>query len=121
MAEESTVLVEVSSDELISRQVLMAEEGEDDGLSPNKTLDMISEDEAIANTGDKNDTECEARRARNRAHAAWQKRVNQRIRSMHRELDAEFAVVSEWGFRTHVANIARVAAILECSNDPNLH
>jgi hypothetical protein len=59
-AEESTELVEASSDELISRQVLMAEEGEDDGLSPNKTLDMISEDEATANADDENDTEREA-------------------------------------------------------------
>jgi tRNA G26 N,N-dimethylase Trm1 len=40
---------------------------------------------------------------------------------MHRELDAEFATVSERGFRTLVANIARVTAILERSNDPNLH
>jgi hypothetical protein len=40
---------------------------------------------------------------------------------MHRELDAEFAVMSERGFRTPVANIARVTAILEHSNDPNLH
>jgi hypothetical protein len=39
---------------------------------------------------------------------------------MHRELDAEFAAVSERGFRTPVANIARVTAILERSNDPNL-
>jgi hypothetical protein len=39
---------------------------------------------------------------------------------MHRELDAEFAVMSEQGFRTPVANIARVTTILECSNDPNL-
>jgi hypothetical protein len=30
----------------------MAEEGEGDGLSPNETLEMISKDEAIANTGD---------------------------------------------------------------------
>jgi hypothetical protein len=30
---------------------------------------------------------------------------------MHRELDAEFAVVSEQGFRTPVANITRVTAI----------
>jgi hypothetical protein len=51
-AEESIELVEVSPNELISRQVLMAEEGEDDGLSPNETLDMIFEDEATANTGD---------------------------------------------------------------------
>jgi hypothetical protein len=40
---------------------------------------------------------------------------------MHRELDAEFAAVSERGFRTPVANIARVTAILKRSNDPNLH
>jgi hypothetical protein len=100
MAEESTELVEASSDELISRQVLMAEEGEDDGISPNEALDMISEDEATANTGDKNDTECEARRARNRARAAQRRRINERMRSMHRELDAEFAAVSERGFRT---------------------
>jgi hypothetical protein len=39
---------------------------------------------------------------------------------MHRELDPEFAAVSERGFRTPVANIARVTAILECSNDPNV-
>jgi hypothetical protein len=40
---------------------------------------------------------------------------------MHRELDAEFTAVSEQGLRTLVANIARVTAILEGSNDPNLH
>jgi hypothetical protein len=39
---------------------------------------------------------------------------------MHRELDAEFAAVSERGFRTPVVNITRVTAILECSNDPNM-
>jgi hypothetical protein len=69
MAEESTELVEASSDELISHQVLMAEEGEDDGISPNNALDMISEDEATANAIDKNDIEREARSARNRARA----------------------------------------------------
>jgi hypothetical protein len=78
-AEESTELVEASSDEIISRQVLMAEEGEDNGLSPNETLDMISKDEATANAGDKNDTEREARRARNRARVARRRRVNERI------------------------------------------
>jgi hypothetical protein len=39
---------------------------------------------------------------------------------MHRKLDPEFAAVSEQGFRTLVANIARVTAILERSNDPNV-
>jgi hypothetical protein len=67
VAEESTEIVEASSDELISRQVLMAEEGEDDGIAPNDALDIISKDEATANAGDENDTEREARRARNRA------------------------------------------------------
>jgi hypothetical protein len=42
------------------------------------------------------------------------------MRSMHRELDAKFAAISEQGFRTPVANIARVIAILERSNDPNM-
>jgi hypothetical protein len=120
MAEESTELVEVSSDELISRQVLMAEEGEDDGDLPLVKFDAISEDEGTANTSDKNNTDCEARRARNRARAVRRRRVNERMRSMHRELDAEFAAISEWGFKTLVANIARVTAILERSNDPNL-
>jgi hypothetical protein len=60
MAEESTELVEASSDKLISCQVLRAEEGEDDGISPNEALDMIFEDEATANAGDENDTEREA-------------------------------------------------------------
>jgi hypothetical protein len=67
VAEESIELVEASSDELISRQVLMAEEGEDDGITPNDALDMISEDEATANAGDENDAGREARRAKNRA------------------------------------------------------
>jgi hypothetical protein len=39
---------------------------------------------------------------------------------MHRELDPEFTAVSERGFRTPMANIARVTAILEHSNDPNV-
>jgi hypothetical protein len=79
MVEESIELVEASFDELISHQVLMTEEGEDDGLSPNETLDMISEDEATANTGNENDTKHEARRSRNRACAARRRRVNERI------------------------------------------
>jgi hypothetical protein len=112
VAEESTELVEASSDELISCQVLMAEEGEDDGIAPNDALDVISEDEATANIGDENNTERESRRARNRARAVRRRRVNERMRSMHRELDAEFAAMSERGFRTPVANIARVTAIL---------
>jgi hypothetical protein len=120
VVEESTELVKVSSDELISHHVLMAEEGEDDGIAPNDALDMISEDEATTNADDENDTEREARRARNRARAVWRRRVHERMRSMHRELHAEFATVSERGFRTPVANIARVTAILERSNNPNL-
>jgi hypothetical protein len=39
---------------------------------------------------------------------------------MQHELDPEFAAVIERGFRTQVANIARVTAILERSNDPNV-
>jgi hypothetical protein len=42
------------------------------------------------------------------------------MQSMHREVDSEFAAVSERGFRTPVANIAKATAILEHSNDPNL-
>jgi hypothetical protein len=67
IAEGSTELVEPSSYELASCQVLMAEEGEDDALIPIGALDGISEDEDTANTGDGNDAECDARRARNRA------------------------------------------------------
>jgi hypothetical protein len=39
---------------------------------------------------------------------------------MNSELDPEFAAVSERGFRTPVANIARVTAILESSHDPEV-
>jgi hypothetical protein len=113
VVEESTKLVKVSSDELISHHVLMAEEGEDDGNLPIVELDVISEDEATANTGNENNTDREARRARNRARAVRRRRVNERMRSMHRELDAKFAAVGERGFRTPVANIARVTAILK--------
>jgi hypothetical protein len=120
VVEELTELVDKGSEELISREVLMAEEGEDDGDLPIDELDAVSEDEATANAGEENDADHEARRTRNRACAAHRRRVNERIRSMHRELDAEFAAVSERGFRTPVANITRVTAILEPSNDPNV-
>jgi hypothetical protein len=120
VAEESTELVDVSSDELVSRQVLMAKEGEDDGSFPIIDFDAVFEDEATANAGDENDADREARRAKNRARTIRQRRVNKHRRSMHPELDPEFAAVSERGFRTLVANIARVTAILERSNDPNV-
>jgi hypothetical protein len=120
VAEELTELVDASSDELVSCQVLMAEEGEDYGDFPIVEFDAISEDEVTANAGDENDADREARKASNRARTIQRRRVNERRRSMHRELDPEFAVVSEWGFRTPVANIARVTAILERSNDPNV-
>jgi hypothetical protein len=100
LAEESTELVDASSDELVSRQVLMAEEGENDADFPIFEFDAISEDEATANTGDENDADREARRARNRARTIRRRRVNERRRSMHRKLDPEFAAVSERGFRT---------------------
>jgi hypothetical protein len=120
VAKESTELVDAISDELVSRQVLMAEEGKDDGDFPIIEFDAVSEDEVTADNGDETDTEREARRARNRARTIWWRRVNERRRSMHRELDPEFAAVSEWGFRTPVANIARLTAILEHSNDLNV-
>jgi hypothetical protein len=119
-AEGSTELVDESSHELSSRQVLMAEEGEDDGDHPLVNFEAIFEDEITANAGDKNDADREARRARNRARTIRRRRANERRRSMHRELDHEFAAVSERGFRTPVANIARVTAILERSHDPEV-
>jgi hypothetical protein len=99
----------------------MVEEGKDDGDLPIIDFDAVSEDEATANAGNENDADREARRTRNRARAARRRRVNERMRSIHRELDAEFAAVRERGFRTPVANITRVMAILERSNDPNVH
>jgi hypothetical protein len=70
VAEESTELVDASSNELISHQVLMVEEGEDDGDLPIVEYDAVSEDEATANASDKNDADRQARRTRNRARAA---------------------------------------------------
>jgi hypothetical protein len=119
-AEGLTELVDKSSHELSSRQVLMAEEGEDGGDFPIVNFEAISEDEITANAGDENDTDREARRAKNRARTIRRRRANERRRSMHRELDPEFAAVSERGFRTPAANIARVTAILERSHDPEV-
>jgi hypothetical protein len=120
VAEGSTELVDASSDELVFCQVLMAEEGKGDGDFPIAEFDDIFKDEVTANAGIKNDADREAWRARNRARTIRRMRVNERRRSMQRELDHEFAAVSERGFRTPVANIARVTAILERSNDPNV-
>jgi hypothetical protein len=119
-AEGSTELVDESSHELSSCQVLMAEEGEDGGDLPIDNFEAISEDEITTNVGDENDADREARRARNRARTIRWRRANERRRSMHRELDPEFAAVSERGFRTRVANIVRVTAILERSHDPEV-
>jgi hypothetical protein len=119
-AEGSTELVDESSHDLSSRQVLMAEEGEDDGDLPIINFEAISEDEITANAGDENDADREGRRARNRARTIRRRRANKRRRSMHCKLDPEFAAVSERGFRTPVANIARVTAILERSHDPEV-
>jgi hypothetical protein len=121
VAEEFTELVDASSDELVSRQVLVAQEGEDDGDLPIAEFDDVSEDEVTANAGTENDADREARRARNRACTIWWRRVNERRRSMQHALDPEFTAVSERGFRTPVANIARVTAILKRSNNPNVH
>jgi hypothetical protein len=119
-AEGSTELVDASSHELSSHQVLMAEEGEDDEDLPIVNFEAISEDEIIANAGDENDADREVRRARNRARTIRWRRANERRRSMHHELDPEFVAISERGFRTPVANIARVTAILERSHDPDM-
>jgi hypothetical protein len=116
-AEGSTELVDESSHELSSCRVLMAEEGEDDGDLPIINFEAISEDEITANASDENDADHEVRRARNRARTIRRRRANERRRSMHRELNPEFATVSERGFRTPVANITRVTAILERSHD----
>jgi hypothetical protein len=115
--EGSTELVDESSHDLSSRQVLMAEEGEDDGDLPIVNFEAISDDEITANAGDEKNADREARRATNRARTIRRRRANERRRSMHRELDPEFAAISERGFRTPVANIARVTAILERSHD----
>jgi hypothetical protein len=120
-AEGSTELVDESSHELSSHQVLMAEEGEDDGDLPIVNFETVSEDEITANASDENDADREARQARNRARTIRRRRANERRRSMNRKLDPEFAAVSERGFRTPVANIARVTAILERSHDPEVH
>jgi hypothetical protein len=79
MAEESTELVDARSDDLISSQALIAEEGEDDGDLPIIDFDAVSEDEASTNAGDENDANLEARSTRNRAHAARRRRVNERM------------------------------------------
>jgi hypothetical protein len=68
--EGSTELVDVSSDELTSRQVLMAEEGDDDGRCPIVDFEAVSEDEATANTGEENDANREVRRALG-DHSQW--------------------------------------------------
>jgi hypothetical protein len=77
-AEGSTELVDASSHELSSRQVLMAEEGKDDGDLPLIGFEAVSEDEITANAGDENNADREARRARNKACTIRQRRANER-------------------------------------------
>jgi hypothetical protein len=75
-AEGSTELVNASSNEHTSHQVLMAEGGEDDGGFPIVDFEAVSEDEATANAGEENDVDREARRARNMARTIRRRRVN---------------------------------------------
>jgi hypothetical protein len=76
ITEGSTELVEAPSEELATRQVLMAEEGDDDALIPIGALDGISEDEDTTEAENENDAEHDARRARNRARAVRRRRAN---------------------------------------------
>jgi hypothetical protein len=73
----------------------MVEEGDNDGDVPIGDFEAVSEDEVTANTGDKNNADREARRARNRARSIWRRRANERRRSMHRKLDPKFAAISD--------------------------
>jgi hypothetical protein len=57
ITEGSTELVEAPFEELATRQVLMAEEGDGDALIPIGALDGISEDEDTAEAVDENDAE----------------------------------------------------------------
>jgi hypothetical protein len=91
-AEGSTELVDASSHELSSHQMLMAEEGEDDGGFPIVDFEAGSEDEATANAGEENDADREAWRARNTARAIRRRRANERRRSMYRELDLSLSL-----------------------------
>jgi hypothetical protein len=77
-AEGSTELVDEISHELSSRQALMAEEDEDDGVLPIVNFEAVSEDEITANASDENDADHEARRARNRARTIRRRRANER-------------------------------------------
>jgi hypothetical protein len=61
MVEESTELVDESSEELISCQELMVEEGENDGDLSIDEFNTVSEDEATANAGEENGADREAR------------------------------------------------------------
>jgi hypothetical protein len=63
VAEGSTELVDESSHELSSRQVLMAEESEGDEDLLIVNFEAISEDEITADTADENDADREARRS----------------------------------------------------------
>jgi hypothetical protein len=78
MAEGSTELVDESSHELSSHQVLMAEEGEGDEDLLIVNFEAISEDEITADAADENDADREARKARNRARAIRRRRANER-------------------------------------------
>jgi hypothetical protein len=78
VAEGSAELVDERSHVLSSRQVLMVEEGEDDGDFPIVNFEAVSEDEITANAGDENDADREARRARNRARTIRRRRANER-------------------------------------------
>jgi hypothetical protein len=78
VAEGSTELVDASSDELVSRQVLMEEEGEGDGDFPTAEFDDVSENEVTANADAENNADREPRRARNRARTIRRRRVNER-------------------------------------------
>jgi hypothetical protein len=75
ISEGSTELVEAPSEELATRQVLIAEEGDDDALIPIGALDGISEDEDTAEAENENDAERDARHANSTPNSPRQMNV----------------------------------------------
>jgi hypothetical protein len=118
VAKIGTVLVNYSFDEHSShRHIYMVEVEAESNEDPNELLEQISGDEVTADASNENDAEHATRRLRNQKCATGRRNAAECQRHVWRDLDAEFAAASEWGFQTPIANIAGVTAILAANQD----
>ena len=89
------------------------------GHKDNELPEHVSADDLTANASNEDDTQRDARRAKNCEREQWREDVRQRQQQRtQRSLQTEFERAAEQGFHTPVDNIMHTARLLDHIKDP---